>query len=160
MTDPTDRPDDEAWLAEPPRRSRVRRLLVALLLASCVFCAGATVQQRWGSTTAALPAGGATGAAGAMGRMGQGGPPGAASTDTESTGSASSTTTPSQDDAPAVIGTVTATDGTTWTVTDLGGTAHQVVVTADLRVGAGTTVSVVGTTDAQGLVTATSVTVR
>ena len=58
------------------------------------------------------------------------------------------------------IGTVTAAKGTTWTVTDLGGTAHQVTVPKGLSVATGTTVSITGTADASGAVTATAVTVR
>jgi hypothetical protein len=154
---------DDTWITETHRRSRVRWGLVGLLVAGLVFLGGVEVQQRWGAAatggsgapagmTGAMPGGGSFPGAAAGGTAG-----GASSSGASSSGSSGTSATAA---APAVIGTVTAAQGTTWTVTDLGGTAHQVTVPAGLRVKSGATVSITGEADASGVVTATAVTVR
>jgi hypothetical protein len=153
----TDLTYDDAWLAEPRTRSRLRTGLVVVLLAAVVFLGGVQVQQHWGASASAAPAGMPSGMAGMRSAMG-GGPSstGSSSTGTSSTGASGAGASAT----PAVIGTVTAADGAAWTVTDLGGTAHQVAVPEGLVVAAGTTVSIAGEADDQGVVTATAVTVR
>jgi hypothetical protein len=145
----TDLTYDDAWLAEPRRRSRLRSALVVVLLAALVFLGGVEVQQRWGTSTASA-------AAGPSGMPGGGQLPSMA----RSSGSTSASTGSAAAATPAVIGTVTAADGDTWTVTDLGGAAHQVTVPDGLEVPSGTTVSITGEADDQGVVAATAVTVR
>jgi hypothetical protein len=157
----TDLSYDDAWLAEPRTRSRLRAALVVALLAALVFLGGVQVQQHWGSAAAAAgPAGGMPAGMAGM----RGAAPGGNGQDVSDSGGTgqglSDSGTTATAAAPAVIGTVTAADGATWTVTDLGGTAHQVTVPDGLQVPAGTTVSITGEADAQGVVAATAVTVR
>lgn len=155
---------DEEWLAAPTRRSRLRIVLVVLLTASLVFLAGVEVQREYGAAsstpaTAAFPGGGALGA------LPSGFPSEAAGTQPQSTGSAGSAA------ETAVIGTVQSVKGDIWTIKDLGGTIHHVTVSDTVRVvresavdptdvETGATVDVSGTTDGDGQVTATTITIR
>jgi hypothetical protein len=152
---------DAAWLAAPTRRSRGRIVLVTAFAVLVVFLGGVEVQKRWGPTSspAANDARPAAFSGGALGT-----PPigGSSTSGTSSTGGGAST--------PAVIGTLTAVHGRTWTVKDLGGTSHRVKVTTDTtltrplgeawgRVRLGTAVVVEGTTHGHR-VTATAITVH
>jgi hypothetical protein len=151
---------EDAWLAEPRKRSRLRIGLVLLLAAALVFFAGVQVQKTYGAGTGSAAAtgpqaGGFTPPSGAVF-------PGGAATD-QSTGQNAGST--------SVIGTVVSLKGTTLKVEDFGGKTHtislgdrvRIVVekqgrTSDVR--AGSTVQVAGRTDAQGAVTATTITIR
>jgi hypothetical protein len=162
---------DEAWLAAPRHRSRLRLGLATLLAASLCFLGGALVQKHFGaeaSGTAAGPAGMPTGASGfPEGFPGAGGQlPGGATGGTGDTGG----TTETEDDTGAVVGTVVSIDGDVWTVEDLGGERHKVRVTDDSdlvretpltpdQVAVGDLVDVSGTT-ADGQLTAEDVTLR
>jgi hypothetical protein len=157
MTEVADKDDalEDAWLSDPPRRSRMRSVLVGVLAAALVFLAGVETQQRYGvggaSTSAAGPADGFTPPSG----FPSGFPSGSASA---STGTA------------AVIGKVVEVHGDRWTVKDIGGTTHQVTITGaklveEMSVEAsavkrGATVTVAGSTDDNGRITATTITVR
>lgn len=153
--------DDAAWLAEPPKRSRLRVTLAVALVAAVVFLAGVQVQKRWGfavsgdaaAAAPALPAGFT--------------PPGGGGGLPQDQG------TGQDDDASsaAVIGTVVSVRDGVWTVEDLGGTEHTITVGAEVkivqetslsaeRIARGDTVDISGTTDDQGRVTATTITVR
>ena len=157
---------DPDWLAAPSHRSRGRVALLVCLAVLLVFLGGVEVQKRWGAAdgeaTSAGP-GGLTLPAGGTAPGGQGSFTSGSGTPTESEGDSTSAT-------PAVIGTVTALQGKTWTVTDLGGKDHIVKVTARTLltrpfaqasepVRAGSKVTVVGSTHGR-TVDATSVTVR
>jgi fibronectin-binding autotransporter adhesin len=167
----TDLSLDDAWLAEPSKRSRSRWLLVGLLVAALVFLGGVTVQKQYGGA-AASAAGAPAGMGAGMGAMRSGsgsaegfpamggGAPGDTTSSSSSSSSAGSGGSAAATDTPAVIGTVTAAKGTAWTVTDLGGTAHSVTVPSGVRVATGTTVSITGETDSSGAVTATAITIR
>jgi hypothetical protein len=178
--------DDAAWLAEPPKRSRLRLVLAVALLAALVFFGGVQVQKRYGvagsatspTATGGFPSGFTPGGGGFPQRGGGQSSTGQSSTGQSSTGQSStgqsstgagsgSTTT----DSAAVIGTLVSVEDGVWTVKDLGGKTHQITVgdevkivrettlTAD-QVAAGATVDISGTTDDQGQVTATTITVR
>lgn len=150
---------DDAWLAEPRTRSRTRMALVLLLAAALVFFAGVQVQKTYGAADTGSAAGPQTGGftppSGAAF-------PGGDATD-QSTGQDAGST--------SVIGTVVSLKGTTLRVKDFGGTTHTISLGDQVRivvekqgktsdVKAGSTVQVAGQTDAQGGVTATTVTIR
>lgn len=128
---------DEEWLAAPRSRSRLRLVLAALLAASLCFLGGVLVQKHLGpSTAAAAPTGfpgGATLPDGGQGFPGAGELPGGGST-TAPDGA-------DDDQEAAVVGTVVSIDGDVWTVEDLGGTSHQVVVGEAAKIVRETTVS-------------------
>lgn len=164
---------DAEWLAAPSRRSRARVGLVVVLAVLLVFLGGVEVQKRWGSddpasaggrpTSGSLPGGGSFPAGGFSGLNGGGTPTGSQSTSGSRSGTSPGTT-------PAVIGTLAAIHGHTWTVRDLGGRSHGVRVTdattvtrslatATGPIRTGSTVTVQGTTRG-GTVTATAITIR
>jgi hypothetical protein len=157
---------DDAWLAEPRKRSRLRLLLAVTLAAALVFLAGVEVQKRYGVAGAADTATAATGGL-------TGGPPAGFTppgSDQEAAQAAGSDSGAASSGA-AVIGTVVSVKDGVWTVKDLGGTVHEVTVGDAARivrettlaadqVAAGATVDISGTTDDQGRVTATTITVR
>ena len=152
---------DDAWLAEPRKRPRLRMALVVLLAAALVFFAGVQVQKTYGAADTGSAA--ATGPlAGSFTPPSGAAFPGGGPTD-QSTGQDPGST--------SVIGTVVSLKGTTLKVKDLGGKTYtislgdrvRIVVekqgkTSDLK--AGSTVQVAGQTDAQGGVTATTITIR
>ena len=154
---------DDAWLAAPVKRSRLRLVLVVTLVAAVVFLAGVQVQKRYG-----VAGSGAAAAAAAPGGSPGGGPPAGFA---PPVGATTGDQTAADADATAVIGTVVSVEHGVWTVEDLGGTTHEITVDATVRivqesplaaddVADGTTVDISGTTDDQGRVTATSITVR
>jgi hypothetical protein len=149
---------DDAWLSAPAKRSRLRGALVVLLAAALVFLGGVEVQKRYGAAPAAAAP------TGARPQFALGG--GALPSGQTGGGQTTGTTTQA-----AVIGTVVAVKNGVWTIKDLGGKTHKVVVGADVKivkeqaltadqVPAGSTVDVSGSTDTQGQVTATTITVR
>lgn len=160
---------DDQWLTADAKMSRWRVALVVAFAASLVFLGGVQT-QKWlgddssGTAASGLPSGFPTGGlpAGFGGALGGGtGPTAGGST---GTGSSSST-------ASAVIGTVVSVDGDVWTVKDIGGTTHKVTLTGTIPirqetaiaatdVKAGQSVTVDGTKDSEGAVTATKITVR
>lgn len=164
---------DEAWLAAPRRRSRLRVVLAATLAAALCFLGGVLVQQHFGAaettTAGGLPSGfpgggvpsGFPGAGGGLpdgAQQGGGGADPPTSSETADAG------------ANAVIGRVVEIDGDVWVVEDLGGKRHEVRVTdqahlvretqltAD-QVAVGDLVDVTGTTEDDHLV-ADDVTLR
>ncbi len=159
---------DDAWLAEPVRRSRWRLMLVLALAASLVFLAGVEVQKAFGTssggTSAASPAGGFPSGMPSGLPSGMAAPGGATSTDDGSGSSSSGATTQTE-----VIGTVVARHGDVWVVEDLGGTKHRITVSEETRivresslsasdVRTGATVDITTTSDDAG--SAATVTVR
>lgn len=159
-----DQPDvdvlDVAWLAAPRRRSRLRSALVVVLAVLLVFLGGVEVQKRWGTSSGSAVAGPSARSFPAGGFSGF--PTGS------TTGSTTGATTGAT--APAVIGRLTGIHGHTWTVQDLGGTSHRVLVTSATTVTRslgratgpirpGSSVTVQGTTHGH-TVTATAVTIR
>jgi hypothetical protein len=162
---------DDPWLAEPPKRSRPRLLLVVLLAAALVFYAGVEVQKQYGAATTSAATGPQTGtftppdgAAFPGGGQLPGGGAGTDSTDTGKQGSGDSS-------ASTVIGTVVSLKGNKLVVKDFGGTKHTITLGADVRVvletagdvddvRRGSTVQVNGQADDQGQVTATTITIR
>jgi hypothetical protein len=175
-SDPGDTGDpvlDEAWLAAPRHRSRLRVALAGLLAASVCFLGGALVQKHFGpetSATQAGPGGLPTGAGGfPEGLPGAGGgmPDG---TSGQAPGPGTGGTGGEDDGTDAVVGTVVSIDGEVWTVEDLGGERHEVRVTDDSdlvretpltpdQVAVGDLVDIAGTT-AEGQLTAEDVTLR
>jgi hypothetical protein len=163
---------DDPWLAEPPKRSRLRLVLVMLLAAAVVFYAGVEVQKQYGAATGTNAATGPQtgtftppdGAAFPGGGQLPGGGTGTDSTDTGNQGSEDS-------GASTVIGTVVSLKGDKLVVKDFGGTKHTITLGADVRVvletagdaddvKTGSTVQVSGQADDQDQVTATTITVR
>jgi hypothetical protein len=163
---------DDPWLAEPPKRSRLRLLLVVMLSAALVFYAGVEVQKQYGAATGTNAATGAQtgtftppdGAAFPGGGQLPGSGTGTDSTDNGNQGSEDS-------GASTVIGTVVSLKGDKLVVEDFGGTKHTITLGAEVRVvletagdsgdvKRGSTVQVNGQTDDQGQVTATTITVR
>lgn len=120
----------EEWLAAPRKRSRLRLVMIAGLMASVCFLGGALAQKHLGrdevaaSGPAAFPAGLPDGFSGA------GGFPGAAP---QGTGT-SSTESDTEADPDQVIGTVVEKNDGVWVVEDLGGKRHEVTVTKDTSV--------------------------
>jgi hypothetical protein len=166
---------DEAWLAAPRHRSRLRIGLAALLAASVCFLGGTLVQKHFGaeaSATAAGPGGLPSGVGDFPEGLPEGFPAGGGGMpggDTGGTGDAGGTGD-TEDDTDAVVGTVVSIDGDLWTVEDLGGTKHQVRVTDDSdlvrettltadQVAVGDSVDISGTTS-DGQLTAADVTLR
>jgi hypothetical protein len=159
---------DDAWLAEPVRRSRWRLVLAAALAASLVFLAGVEVQKAFGTSTASAasaPAGGFPSGMPSGLPSGMAAPGGATSTD-DGAGSSSSSEATTQTE---VIGTVVARHGDVWVVEDLGGTRHRITVSDETRivresslsasdVRTGATVDITTTSDDAG--SAATVTVR
>jgi hypothetical protein len=158
---------DSDWLAAPSRRSRTRLLLLGALAVLLVFFAGVQVQKHWGSDSGSLASAAPNGlATGGFGAFPASGLSGRASSSTGTNGS-TGTATPTM---PAVIGTVSAVHGHTWTVEDLGGHSHAVKVTgtttltrpmadSSAPVHHGATVTVQGKTRGH-TITATAITVR
>lgn len=166
----TDLPDDamldEAWLAAPRQRSRLRISLVTLLAASVCFMGGVLVQKHFGAESSAQVGGRPTGAGGLPQGLPEGFPAAGGGMPGGTTGGASAP----EDDTDAVVGTVVSIDGDVWTVEDLGGKTQEVRVTdaSDLvretsltpdEVAVGDLVDISGTTDA-GQLTAEDVTLR
>jgi hypothetical protein len=170
---------DAEWLAAPARRSRLRLGLIAVLTVLLVFLGGVLVQKHWGADSSGTTAsgapsgfpGGGTGSFPSGGFPSGGLPGGGSGQSAGSTGNDGTTGSGGSTSAtPAVIGTLTAVHGHTWTVKDLGGHAHTVKVTDattvtrplgvssdPIHAGAGITVQ--GTTHGR-TVTATAVTLR
>jgi hypothetical protein len=158
--------DDEFGAAPAPQRRipLVTGLLVLGVALALTFAAGVLVQKHHDAgTTAATPGAGAFQAGGFPGGAGAGFPNGQASSGASASGGTTS--------GPVVIGTVVNVKGKTMTVKDLGGKQHVVRLAATttatktitITVGAltpGTTVSVEGTTIADGSVGATAITTR
>jgi hypothetical protein len=182
--------DDLDLLAEVNHRpSRTTVLLVAGILAAVAFVGGAVVQKHYGTTSNGGQAGAAAGGFAARTRTGTGGygsfsgfpggaagaPGGAAAAPggagTGAGGTAAGGTSGAATAVPVVVGTVTKLSGSSLTVKNLGGKSVKVTVpsgaTITLVAGksltmlkTGATVSVAGTTAADGTVTATSITIR
>jgi hypothetical protein len=161
-------PDEVAEEGMPPARgsfSKVTGVLMIAVLLAASFGGGVLIQKQHDSGLTAAPAGGAAAFAGLggglAGRPGGAGGAGAAG-GAGGTGAATST-------SPAVIGTVVSIKGSEITVKDFAGKTHVVHTTGTTTVSvpgsitglkAGSTVSVVGASDAGGGVAATSVTQR
>ena len=154
---------DDPWLAEPPKRSKLRLVLVILLAAAVVFYGGVEMQKRYGTGSSAAATGLPTRFTPPDG-AGQlpGGATGDDSTDDQGTGSS---------DSSSVIGTVVSLKGNRLVVRDFGGTKHTIVLGSDVRVvlettgsaedvKRGSTVQVDGQADDEGQVTATTITVH
>jgi hypothetical protein len=141
-------------------------LLIAGILAVVAFGGGVLAQKHYGGTTSASgPVG--------LGQNFPGGPPGAGGAGFGETGQAGGgrASGAAAADTPSVVGTVVKVSGTTVTVKNLGGKTVTVKVPAATAISlsstlsltglkAGTTISVVGTTAADGSVTASAVTAR
>lgn len=123
---------DEEWLAAPKKRSRLRLVMVAGLVASVCFLGGALAQKHLGGDDAAaggpagFPAGMPAGFGGEAGGLPGASPQGTGSASTEPESEAST------DDQ--VIGTVIEKNGAVWVVEDLGGKRHEVTVAKDTQV--------------------------
>lgn len=162
--------DDDEFGAVPPPQRRiplVTGLLVLGVALALTFTSGVLVQKHHDAgTTAATSGAGAFPAGGFPGGAGGGFPNGSGSTAPSASGDSTATTS-----GPVVIGTVVSVRGKTMTVKDLGGKQHVVhlsaattatkttTITVDALT-AGTTVSVEGTTNADGSVGATAITTR
>ncbi len=165
--------NDEAWLAEPPKRSRLRLALMVALAASLVFLGGVEVQKHFGLAGDQAAGGQFAGGQVAGGRAARGGLPGGGEAPGQGV-AAGQAPAGGSDAAPAstaVIGTLESVDGTTWTVKDLGGNVHTITVGESVRIvqesalGAdevknGSTVNVSGTTDDEGEMQAATITIR
>ena len=134
MHEPSEDIVDEPWLAAPSRRSRVRVVLVVLLLTLVLFVAGAQVQKRFGgessASAASQPVSPVAGGQGFEGLPGQSVPGAQGPRTSGSSSSASGDTGESSGSTPVLIGTVTATKARTWAVKDLGGHTHTVRLTS------------------------------
>jgi hypothetical protein len=157
---------------KPRRTNKLTYVLIALLVAALGFAGGVMVQKNHDKALAVAAAGtraragqfaGLGGAGGGGGGSGSGGSPGGgAGTSSGSGGAAGGGGTAT----PVAIGTVKSVSGTTITITNFAGKVITVTVppTATVTTNgpgglvAGATVSVAGTTSADGSVTATSVT--
>jgi hypothetical protein len=173
---------------KPKRTNKLTWVLVALLAAALAFAGGVTVQKNHdealavaaagtrtrANQSAALGGGGGGGGAGGgfgsssgsgSGSGGSGSGSGGAPSDSGSTTRGSGGTAAA---TPVAIGTVKSISGTTFTLTNFAGTVVTVTVPPTATVTTnrleglvvGATVSVAGTTSADGNVTATSVTSR
>lgn len=116
---------DEAWLADPSKKPRLRVVLVACLAASLCFLGGALVQKQFGTAGGAVsmgPGGGAmpAGMPDVMSGGMPGGMPGGAAAPSDSAGES--------DTSSAVIGKVISISGGTWTVENLGGKRQKVTI--------------------------------
>jgi hypothetical protein len=170
--------DDLDLLAESNRRpGKLTTLLIAGILAVLAFGGGVVVQKHYGSSSSGSAAAGGfgqrAGGAGGTGGFpgGAGGGTGAAGGTGTGTGTAGGTGTAAGADAstPAVVGTVVKVSGTTVTVKNFAGKTVKVTVPASTAISlssalkltglkAGTSISIVGTTAADGSVTASAVT--
>ena len=159
---------DDPWLAEPPKRSKLRLVLVILLTAAVVFYGGVETQKRYGTASSGAATGLPTGFTPPDGANlpGNGQFPGGGTGD-DSTGDQGTGTS----DTSSVIGTVVSLEGDRLVVKDFGGKRHTIVLGSDLKVvlektgsaedvTRGSSVQVDGQADAQGQVTATTITVR
>jgi hypothetical protein len=160
--------DDE--FGTPPARHRrippVTGLLVLGVMLALTFTGGVLTQKHHDAGTSAASSGfPGLGAGGFPAGLG-GGAPGAATSG--GTGATGGTTTTA---GPAVIGTVVKVVGQTMTVKDLGGKSHVIHLTGTTKatktttvdldaLKAGTTVTVSGTTSADGSVSAATITTR
>jgi hypothetical protein len=170
---PTDDPapvDDDMFAEnwdKPRRTNRLTALLVALIVAALAFAGGVAVQKAHDKGLVAASAATRARGAGATGGTGAGGT-GAGGTGAGGTAAAGGTGGAGGTAAPVAIGTVKSISGSTLTLTNFAGTVVTVTVpptatvTTDGLGGlvAGGTVSVAGTTAADGTVTATSITSR
>lgn len=161
---------DDEWLLAPQHRRRVSTLttaLVAGIVIALAFTGGVLVQKHHdqGATSSSLRAGLSGGFP--VGLSAVGSLPGGNS----STGATSSGTNGANVSAPAVIGTVVSVHGRVLTVRNLGGKTVRVTVPVDVKVtqqtshdlaslAHGRSVAVEGTTDADGTVTASTITSR
>jgi hypothetical protein len=118
---------DEEWLAAPRKRSRVRLVISAALIAAVCFLGGALAQKHLGADDAASGPG-ALPSGFPGGDLPAGSFPGATQ---QGTGTASATATDTDDQ---VIGTVISKNGNVWVVEDLGGKRHEVQVVRDTDV--------------------------
>lgn len=121
---------DDAWLAAPVRRSRLRGVLVVALAAAVCFLGGALVQKHYGATDASAAAGPA-GFGGAQFPAGgpEGMPAGAAQEGLPDRG-----TSTEDDTSRSVIGELVEVRGDLWIVEDLGGKRHEVQLNDDTDV--------------------------
>ncbi len=168
--DPAGDFDDDEFGPAPAQQRRIPLVTGVLVLGVALalsFTGGVLVQKHHDASTTAVtsgpgafPAGGFPGGAGAVILNGT------APTGPSASGNSTATTS-----GPVVIGTVLSVKGKTMTVKDLGGKRHVVHLTdtttatraTDVPVDAltaGTTVSVEGTTNADGSVGATAITTR
>jgi hypothetical protein len=149
---------DEAWLAAPARRSRVRMVLAALLAASVCFLGGALVQKHFGAEASG------TGANSGFPNLAGGAPsgfpnglPGGALPGADQ-GAGAGTGSGAADATDSVIGTVVEIRDGEWVVEDLGGHRHTITVDQDTsvvreekltldQIENGATVQVTGTTN-------------
>jgi hypothetical protein len=159
--------DDLDLLAHSNRRpGKLMITLIVGIVAAVAFGGGVLVQKHYGTATTTAAAGAGGGAGGFRGFPG-GAPPGAGGTATGGSATSGGTTAA----GPSVVGTVTKVSGTTITVKNFAGKTYTVKVPAGSTISlsssleltglkAGTTVSVVGTTAADGSVTASAVTAQ
>jgi hypothetical protein len=155
---------DDPWLAEPPKRSKLRLVLVILLAAAVLFYGGVEMQKRYGTASSAAATGLPTGFT----------PPDGANLPSDGQfpgGGTGDDSTGDQGTGTSVIGTVVSLKGDRLVVKDFGGKKHTIVLDSDVRVvletagsaddvTRGSTVQVDGQADDQGQVTATTITVR
>ena len=160
-------PDDE--FDEPTPRSRIpliTKVLAAVLVCGLFFTAGSFAQKNYGPSTGTTVAGIPDFASGGFpsgGFPGDGQVAGAPSS--ADSGTTTSTT------GPVVIGKVTKVDADTITVEDFGGTTHLVKTDTSTKIveentlplddlNTGSSVTVTGSTNDDGTITATRVTAR
>ena len=152
---------DDPWLAESPRRSRLRLLLVAMLAVALLFYAGVEVQSGTARRRRAQPPARKPAPSPHLTVL-----PFQEETlmDAGNQGSADS-------GATTVIGTVVSLKADKLVVEDFGGTKHTITIGADVRivletagisddVKRGSTVQVSGQADEQDHLSATTITVR
>lgn len=162
---PAENPDDDLFDADwnrPKRANRLTFVLVAALVAALAFAGGVAVQKKHDAGLAASATAGRARGAGGFGGTTEGGATGQAGT-TGQGGAAAQGGGP-----PVAIGTVKSISGSTLTITNFAGTVVTVTVPPTATVttpglgglAPGATVSVAGTTNADGTVTATTVTSR
>jgi hypothetical protein len=128
---------DDPWLAEPPKRSRLRLVLLILLAAAVVFYGGVEVQKRYGTAgsatdTAAGPAAGGFTPPDGASFPGGGQLPGGGTGDENGTGDQGAGS--SDTDTDTVIGTVVSLKGDKLVVEDFGGKKHTITLGANVRV--------------------------
>jgi hypothetical protein len=166
--DPDDHLFEPGW-NRPKRTNKLTFVLLAALVAALAFAGGVAVQKQHDARLATTAGrtrgvGGFGGAAGFAGTGGAGGTTGQGGASGQGAGGSPAST----GGMPVAIGTVKSISGTTLTITNFAGTTVTVTVpstatvtTPGLRgLTVGATVSVAGTTNADGTVTATSVTSR
>lgn len=160
---------DDEFGAPPARHRRVPPITALLALGvvlALTFTGGVLTQKHHDAGMSASSSGfPSLGAGGFPTGLGGGTPRGATSGGTSASGGSTTTT------GPAVIGTVVKVVGQTMTVKDLGGKSHVIhltdttkatkTTTVDLdAIKGGTTVTVSGTTSADGSVSAATITTR